>query len=75
MLGILLCQPTVTAVQPHAAVDGQVVLLWSAEEFYAGRTRPTVSRRIAHRRTSVDVDASLLLIVHATEEVFLVRNE
>src|SRR5574344_1005687 len=58
MLGILLCQPSMTAMQTDTTSSTEVVLLGTAHEFETCRTCPYMSRGIAHRRAGEDVDAT-----------------
>ena len=75
VLGVLLGQSAVTAVQTDAAAYAEVVPLRAAHQFHAGSPRPAVPRVVAHRRASEDVDAAALGVVLVAEEVVLVRHE
>ena len=75
VLGILLCQTTVSSVETDAAGGAQVVLLRTAKEFHTGRARPTVPRGVTHRRSREDIDAATVGVVLMAEEVILVRDD
>ena len=69
VLGILLCQTSVTTMQLHTTVDAQVVMLRTAKEFGTARTGPAITSCIAHRRACIDVDAARLFVILVTEEI------
>ena len=75
VLGVLLCQSSVTAMQTYAAVGAEVVLLGTAEQLHAGRTRPAVAGVVAHGRTGEDIDAAPVGVVLVAEEVVFVGND
>ena len=75
VLGVLLGQSAVTAVQTDAAADAEVVSLGTAYQFHVGCPRPAVPRVVAHRRAGEDVDAAAVGVVLVAEEVVLVRDE
>ena len=61
-------------MQAQTAVDSQIMLHRATHQFDAGSTRPPMSRRIAHRRSSEDINAARLLVVLMTEKVILVGH-
>ena len=75
MLGIFLCQTTMSTMQTKTAIDGEVMLLRTAHQLDTSRTRPTVTCGIAHRRSREDIDTTSVLVVLMTKEVVLIRND
>ena len=75
MLGILLCQTTVAAMQAQATTRTEVVLLRASDQFDTGRARPAVTRIIANRRAGEDIDATPLLVVLVAKEIILIGND
>ena len=75
VLGVLIRQPTLTAVHPHATRHAEVMLLRTAEELYATGTCPSVPCCIASGSTCENINTTSGLIILMTEEIFFIGNE
>ena len=72
MLGILLRQASVPAMQLDAAVYGKVVVGWSAKKLKADGTFPPPAYAVAYGTPGIDVDAAAFFIPFMAEKIVLV---
>ena len=72
VLWVLLRQTAMTAMEAHAAIGSEVMLLRTAEEFGTGMACPSVSRIVAYWRTSIDIYSACLAVLLVTKEVVLI---
>ena len=75
VLGVLLRQSAMPAVQLQAAVHCKVVVGLTAYHLEADRSLPPSSRSVAHGTAGEDVDAARHGVGHIVEEVALVCDE
>ena len=75
VLGILLCQSAMAAMQAHATAPRVIMSLWATYKLYAGRTCPSVTCIITHRRTCEDIDTTFNRVILMAEEVILIGND
>ena len=59
-------------MQFQTAVDRKIMILCTAKELGTTLARPSVTRIVANRRTSKDIDTTSLCIILMAEQVVLV---
>ena len=64
-----------TSMQTQSTSGREVMFLVAAHQLDAGRTCPSVPRRITYWRTCKDVDAPLLLVILMTEQIIFVSHD